>query len=140
MNVIRLFIVIGALGFALHWWENHGASPSQADEASPNGFVSVAMPDGVPDNTVAIMAPLNCPSDAAQRADALASHLTQLGIPNTRSSSYSSSITEPTAEQRAAIERAVSVLNGEIPAVFVNGMGKSNPTAEEVAAEYERTR
>jgi hypothetical protein len=37
------------------------------------------------------------------------------------------------------MERAVDVLKGEIPAVFINGMGKSNPTAEEVAAEYQRT-
>lgn len=140
MNVVRLFLLLGAIGFALHWWRDHGGSSLPVDETSPSGFVSVAMPDGVPQDSVAIIAPVNCPSDAAQRADALANRLTQLGIPNTRTSSYSSSIAAPTAEQNAAIQRSVSVLNGEIPAVFVNGMGKSNPTAEEVAAEYQRTK
>ena len=140
MNVVRLFLVIGAIGFALHWWRDHGASSLAADETSPNGFVSVVMPDGVPQDSVTIIAPVNCPSDAALRADALASRLTQLGIPNTRTSSYSSSISAPTSEQNAEIQRAVSVLNGEIPAVFVNGKGKANPTAAEVAAEYQRTK
>lgn len=34
---------------------------------------------------------------------------------------------------------AAAIMEGEIPAVLINGMGKANPTAEEVAAEYERT-
>lgn len=98
------------------------------------------MPDGAKANTVLILAPVDCPSDAAQRADALSEELARLGIPNIRSSSYSSNITDPTEEQKAGVERAVSVLNGEIPAVFINGMAKANPTVEEVAFEYERTR
>jgi hypothetical protein len=40
----------------------------------------------------------------------------------------------------AASDRAVAILNGEIPAVFINGVGKANPSAEEVLAEFERTR
>ena len=31
------------------------------------------------------------------------------------------------------------LVEGDLPAVLINGMGKSNPTAAEVAAEYERT-
>jgi len=37
------------------------------------------------------------------------------------------------------MKRTQAVLAGEIPAVFINGMGKSNPTADEAAAEYQRT-
>ena len=40
----------------------------------------------------------------------------------------------------AAFKRTSVVMEGEIPAVMMNGMGKSNPTLDEVLAEYERTR
>jgi hypothetical protein len=32
--------------------------------------------------------------------------------------------------------RLNSVMNGELPIVFVNGRGKANPTLEEVIAEF----
>jgi hypothetical protein len=48
-------------------------------------------------------------------------------------------VNKASAEERARIEHTVAVLNGDIPAVFVNGMGKSNPSAEEVAEVYRRT-
>ncbi len=139
MNILKILILIGVLGFAVHMWKNHEARRSLAAHTSPNGFIGVVMPAGVPGNSVVILAPVNCPSDAAQRADALAARLSDLGIPNVRGSSYSVNIDNPTREQDAAMKRAVSVLEGEIPAVFLNGMGKSNPTVEEVVAEYERT-
>lgn len=138
----RLLFIAGLIGFAVFMWNRHNASAVAAQFAqdSPNGFISVIMPDGAAANSVVILAPVNCPSDGAQRADALASQLTGMGIPNVRSSSYTTNITDPSEEQRAAADRAVSVLNGQVPAVFINGMAKSNPTAEEVAAEYERTK
>ena len=139
MKATHLFIVVGAIGFAFHWWNSRGNEAALAQK-SPNGFVSVVMPEGVNKNTVVILAPVNCPSDAAQRADALANELTRLGISNIRSSSYSADIADPTAEQKAGLERAVSILEGEIPVVFINGRGKANPTAEDVVAEYTRTK
>jgi hypothetical protein len=96
------------------------------------------MPDGARPNTVIILAPENCPSEAAQRADSLASRLTEAGISNIRSSSYSTNIADPTKDQQAAVERAVKVLNGEVPAVFVNGMAKANPSFDDVVSEYRR--
>jgi hypothetical protein len=140
VRAIKLLVVAGAIWFAFHWWKGRGSEEAHPAQKSPNGFVSAVMPDGAKANTVLILAPVDCPSDAAQRADALSEELARLGIPNIRSSSYSSNITDPTEEQKAGVERAVSVLNGEIPAVFINGMAKANPTVEEVAFEYERTR
>ena len=98
------------------------------------------MPDGARSNTVIILAPVHCPSDAAQRADALAAYLSDIGIPNVRSSSYRATRDNPTPEQQADVERAITVLDGEIPAVFINGVAKSNPSAEEIVLEYERTK
>jgi hypothetical protein len=135
MGTVKLLLIVCALGFAFHWWNGRGDGLANAP-TSPNGFVSVVMPDGAEANTVVILAPVDCPSDAAQRADALSRELTRLGIRNVRSNSFSANIADPNAKQQAGIERAFAVLNGQIPAVFVNGMGKANPTAAEVVSEY----
>ena len=37
------------------------------------------------------------------------------------------------------LSSSAAIMEGEIPAVLINGMGRANPTAEQVAAEYERT-
>lgn len=140
MSVIRLLIVVAAAGYGYHWWQQHQVTEQTRALTSANGFVSTATPSQAQRNVVLILAPVNCPSEAAQRADALAARLTQQGVPNQRSSNFSLNIDNPNAEQRAAVDRAVVVLNGEIPAVFINGMGKSNPSADEVLAEYRRTR
>lgn len=140
MNFLKLLIVVGLVGYGYHWWDGRSAAESEASLESPSGFVSAAMPNGARPNTVIILAPQNCPSDAAQRADSLASQLTQAGIPNIRSSSYATNIADPTKEQQAAVQRAVNVINGEVPAVFVNGMAKANPTFDDVVSEYQRTR
>lgn len=139
MGFLRILIVIGIVGFAVHWWKDRDVSHDRVAHTSPNGFVSAVMPEGAGPKAVVILAPVNCPSDAAQRADALSARLTELGIPNVRSSSYTASVTDPSDEQRAAMQRSLSVLKGEIPAVFLHGMAKANPTADEVVAEYRRT-
>lgn len=141
MSIVRVLILLGAAGLGWHVWQERRAGEQLAAARSPTtGFVSTAMPSAARTNVVLILAPVNCPSEAAQRADALASELTRRGIPNQRGDSFSLSMNDPSAEERAAGERAVAVLNGEIPAVFINGMGKANPTADEVAAEFSRTR
>lgn len=143
MGFVRLLILLGAAGLGYHLWQEHragGAGVAASAQDSPNGFIPAAMPSSARRNVVLIFAPVDCPSEAAQRADALASELTSRGIPNERSSSFSLTMNDPSAEERAAGERAVAVLRGEIPAVFLNGMGKANPSADEVAAEFHRTR
>ncbi len=140
MNLLRLLIVVGLIGWGYHWWNGRPAASGELAADSPSGFVAAAMPDGARAGTVLILAPQNCPSDAAQRADDLAARLTSAGIPNQRSASFSASATDPTPEQQAAIQRAVAVIQGDVPAVFVDGMAKANPSFDEVVAEYRRTR
>ena len=108
-------------------------------EKSVNGFIEVVMPDNAKEDIVIIFAPPNCPREAGQRARALNERLTQLDIPNVMSSSYSLRFNESSEAFQAKLKRTAAIMEGEIPAVLINGMGKSNPTAEEVAAEYERT-
>jgi hypothetical protein len=52
--------------------------------ADINEFVPVQMPDGSAHDTVLILAAINCPREGARRADAMASRLGELGIPNVR--------------------------------------------------------
>jgi hypothetical protein len=145
MRVLYVLAIIAAAGFARHVWHGHAqrhaelAMAQAQAQPSPNGFVATAMPEGAAADTVLVLAPVNCPSQAARRADALARKLTEMHIPNQRSNRFALRVSNPTPEQRNAMQSATDVLRGEIPAVFINGMGKSNPTAEEVVAEYERT-
>jgi hypothetical protein len=135
MNRLLILGVV-LIGAATYWWNGR----VDMGKPSVNGFIAVTMPDGAAPNTVVIFAPLNCPSDAAQRAAQLSEELTRQGIPNVRSNSFSADLVDPTREQRVGLERAVVVMNGAIPAVFVNGMARANPTADQVAAEYQRTK
>jgi hypothetical protein len=132
---IALIVILGAVRL----WHSHEHAESVRELAAladSDGFVPVQMPDGAARDTVIILAPLNCPSAGAKRADALAARLTALGIPNVRTSLYA--ISAPTQDMQSGIRHAAAIMNGEIPAVMINGKGKANPTAEEVATEYRR--
>lgn len=124
---------------AYRWWDGKRDTDLPA-MANHNGFVAVEMPDGMSRDAVVILAPPNCPSDEAQRAEAIADYLGEQGIPVARKSSMSFAITNPTDEQAAGVDRAVAVFNGGAPAVFINGMAMSNPTPAQAAAEYRRTK
>ena len=139
MRLLKLLLLVACLYGAYHWWNGRTADTAK-DMASPNGFVSVVMPDGAALNTVLILAAPNCPSDQSQHAEALAQDLTEQGIPVARGDSISFDIENPTAEQIAGADRAIAVFKEGAPAVFINGMAMSNPTAAQAAAEYRRTK
>jgi hypothetical protein len=118
-----------------------GCAKSELEKAekSVNGFIEVHMPDNAKPDTVMIFAPPNCPREAGQRARDLSEQLTKLEIPNELTGRYGLRYTDNSEEFRAKLKRTAAIMQGEIPAVLINGMGRSNPTAEQVAAEYERT-
>lgn len=137
MRTLKVLAAIAALAIGVHVWHGrHGLTRDMLALADSNGFVPVQMPDGSARDTVLILAPVNCPSDGAKRADALSSRLRELGIPNIRSSQYS--VSGLTQGNREGVKRAFAVMNGQVPAVMLNGRGKANPTADEVAIEYRR--
>ncbi|GAB2510362.1 hypothetical protein GCM10027084_26920 [Pseudoxanthomonas sangjuensis] len=105
------------------------------DRASPNGFVAIPMPDGMSPSGIVIFAPKNCPSDAAQRARSLAGYLSdhRIGYANADSANYSNLSSQEEAT------KVMSVMNGPIPVVYVNGRAKANPTPEEVVAEFRKS-
>jgi hypothetical protein len=140
---IIVLVVLGLAG-GINWWLKRApADPAQVSipaDIDKGAFIPVEMPGHTPVNTVLVLAPPNCPSERAQRADALVRALQAQGIPVTRGSSVDFSLTNPTAEQRAAVDRTVAVLRQGAPAVFINGMGMSDPSFAQVAAIYEQTR
>ena len=83
--------------------------------------------------------PRNCPSEQAQRTETLIRELARAGIPVVRGDAFSFDVAEPTPEQMAGIDRAVDVFKRGAPAVFVNGMAMSNPSAAQTVAEYRAT-
>lgn len=140
MRLLNILIVLACMFGAYRWWDGKERSRELEAIASQNGFVPVEMPMGAPAHTVLVLAPPNCPSDEAKRAEALVRALTDQGVPVKQDSAMSFEITNPTDEQEAGVERAVAVFNRGAPAVFVNGMGMSNPTAAQTIAEYRKTR
>lgn len=134
---MRLILLLIAAAGALWWWQNRSA-PTDDTPPSPWGFVAVPMPDGAPPDEVIILTPQNCPSELAQRADALFRELRSEGIPVRRSSNYSVNIINPGDADRAALARFDDLARREGPIVPVRGYGKANPRAFEVESEYRR--
>ena len=85
-----------------------------------------------PDRT---LAPRNCPSEQAQRTEALVAELAGQGVSVMRGDSFEFDVADPTREQVAGIDRAIEVFKRGAPAVFVNGMAMSNPTPAQALAE-----
>jgi hypothetical protein len=140
VSFVRSFLITALVGAGgVHLWHVHERAVidrALLASADSNGFVSVVMPPGALPDTVVVLAPLNCPSAQAKRADAMATQLTQMGIPIRRSNNYSATIFN--RDQMPLLTRTNAVWGGEIPIVIINGMAKANPTVDEVTSEIRR--
>lgn len=135
MRVLMILLLACGLYGGYQWWQDR---PGKVDMATvgASDFVQIEMPGGVARNTVLVLAPPNCPSEQAERTDALVRELTRAGIPVKRDSGFDFDVANPTAEQIERIDRTVAVFKRGAPAVFVNGLGMSNPTVEQTIAAY----
>lgn len=139
MNLTKFMVLVAALGGGYHLWNAHQHARLERAllaSANSNGFIEVRMPDAAPPHTVLVFAPMHCPKEGARRADAMARQLSAMGIPNIRTSEYRARGFSP--DEKTLMDRTTAVLGGAIPAVMIDGKGKSNPTIDEVAAEYRR--
>jgi len=96
-----------------------------------NGFVEVPAPDGQDVNTVYVVAAENCPHEEAQRADRLAQALSSnnISVQRTHSVGFSS------LKNQGEADRINTIMNGELPIVFLHSRAKANPSLDEVMAE-----
>lgn len=142
MRLIQLALM-AAVGYgAYDYWSSQRAPSSSAKQAVSSssdpmqvstGFVNLPTPQGYSANSVIVFAPPDCPEAAGLRADEMMRRLAQAGIPAVRASSANFSGSNFTADTVAHIN---SVMAGELPAVFVRGTGKANPSVEETLAQY----
>lgn len=131
--LLILMLLCAAFGAHQLWQKREAARAAAFDTAT---FVPVHMPSGMQRNTVFVLAPPNCPSDQAKRAEALIRELGNAGIPVKRESGIAFDIENPTDEQMRDIDRAIAVFKRGAPAVYVNGLAMSNPSTEQTIAAY----
>ncbi len=111
-----------------------------ADEvrSDPNvRFVAMPTPSGHGGSSVVVFAPANCSKAEGLRADDMMRRLAESGIPASRANSAHFSTDGMTP---GGVQNLNNVMGGALPAVFVNGTGKANPSFDEVAAQYKRTK
>lgn len=135
MNIIKLMLLAGIIGFGWQYW-NKQQGPARAEAAttaSAGGFVPLPTPAGASPKQVLVIAPENCTADGARRADELANDLTRQNIPVLRTHNVNFQFENP---DPGLMQRLNTVMNGDVPIVFVRGRAKANPTLAEVVAEY----
>lgn len=141
MQFSKLLLVLAFIGFAYYQWgpQSRNRAPdavadaADAAGATAHGFVAMPRMDGVRDDRVTVIAAEDCPEAAAQRADGLAAELARQGVPVTRSHSVSFSMD---GSDPGAAQRVMAMMNGELPIVMVRGRAKSNPSVQDVVAEW----
>lgn len=119
---------------------NRSSTVINADDVSsdPNiPFIPMPTPSGHSAAGVVVFAPANCTKAEGLRADEMMRQLEASGIPATRASSANFSGEGITPD---VVKNLNSVMAGALPAVFVNGTGKANPSFAEVAAQYTKTK
>jgi hypothetical protein len=136
MTPLRLLLVLCAMGAGLHFWHQHESAVARSSvmaSADENGFVDLPPAQGQKSDTVYVVAAVNCPHEAAQRADRLARDLAREGIPVIRTNSVNFS---GSGLDDSAIKRLNVVMNEPLPIVFVHGRAKSAATLDDVEAEF----
>ena len=137
MNIVRALILVCVAAGGYNYWKHHhaGSRGSSSPSVAASGeFVSLPPVEGQRPRTVFVVAAENCPHEDAQRADRLAEALSQKGIPVERSHQVQFHFASPPDAE--TMDRINGIMNGPLPAVFVNGRAKSNPSVDEVASEF----
>jgi hypothetical protein len=140
-TVVLFCIALAALGF---WNVRHrravdraaaaDAAVAAAYQPDANGFVAMPAVSNPPSGRVWIIAPVNCPSAEARRADELPSLLFGEGIVSVRTNSVS--LTWDQDPGKVAMDSVNRVMGGAGPIVFVNGRAGNNPGVTAIVAEY----
>jgi len=142
MQKIFLFTCLLVTAIYFFWYQDYKNARDDQLARDTYGFLPVAIPDEVPANTVLLYAPINCPSQEAQHAYMLSQELSQKHIPNVLLNSWTITSTDEYAIgpfKSDKLRRLVNLFDkGKIPAVLINGMAKSDPSADDIAAEFKK--
>lgn len=143
MNILKVLILVGIIGGAYNYVSHRYdiTTPFKSEislEEDENGFTPLPPAAGHSAGTIYVVAARNCPSEVAQRANRLAEDLSREGLPVQRVDSIAISGMSP--NDNATIDRVTQILNGPLPIVFISGRAKTNPTFDEVLAEFKSNR
>ncbi|MFT3867463.1 MAG: hypothetical protein QM715_03085 [Nibricoccus sp.] len=132
MKIALLILVACLIGMSYHCQQKVHARKVVAN-AKPDacGFIPLPPPNDDDPHKVIIWSPLNCPSEAGRKSDALAEALKKAGIPCVQIAQVS--FPGMNSDQLVIIDK---VFTWENPIVFVNMRVKSRPTIDETIAEY----
>jgi hypothetical protein len=137
-QLLKIAIIVAVVVFAYKEWRQQASAPRTAETATAAGartsrFVALPTSNFGRSANVVVLAAEGCSEDAAQRADALTSELSRLGVPVTRAHDIRFEQLDPRVDDVGQIN---AVLNGTLPVVLVRGRARNNPTLDEVLAEY----
>jgi hypothetical protein len=142
MQLVKLVLIAAISYGAYSYWSEQRALKSQSGQGTANaspdapsstaGFINMPTPQGHSAQSVIVFAPPNCPEEAGVRADEMMRRLAQEGIPAVRASSANFS------GENINVAQINSVMAGDLPAVFVHGTGKANPSIEDTIAQYRK--
>jgi hypothetical protein len=136
MKILKLVVLLVLVAVVYREWHRHGSpviGTGDSGAIGDSGFVPLPAPAGADAGRVLIFAPIDCPSEQAQRAGALARALAGQHIAYTRLEQADFDLENPDPGTLARLKR---VMEGKAPIVFVRGRAKADPSFEEVLAEY----
>jgi hypothetical protein len=139
LQLLKIAIVVALAVFAYKEWRKHAPGLRGAEAtavaagARASRFVTLPASNFGRSANVVVLAAEGCSEDAAQRADALTSELSRLGVPVTRAHDIRFEQLDPRVDDVGQIN---AVMNGTLPVVLVRGRARNNPTLDEVLAEY----
>lgn len=157
--IFRLFFAMALVGSAYHYlthrtikvdlqaatapaspqsFATYAAGSSTNGSVSPGfspdtGFVTMPPPRSAKSGTVMVVTPPNCSSEVSRRASRLLDQLLAAGIPCQFTDSVNFTVV---ASKPAEVQRLKNFLSGPSPLVFLQGTACSNPSAQQVIAEY----
>ena len=107
-------------------------APAGKPGAAP-GFVRMPAPKNAPSDKVLVISPPDCPKEAALRTETLLAELRAAGIPCV--SAAQAAFAVPTQAEADSVN---AFMAGPLPLVFIGDLGRANPSAADVIAEYKR--
>lgn len=138
MRILLTIVIIGLAYKGYLYWEERQQMQqfNQAAANSPYGFVSVLPASVDQPRQVLVLAPANCPSDQARRAEQLVAELNRHGIPAKREQSISFHTGTPDNNTKQLIRNTQQVLSSEGPPIIIGRTGKAAASLDEIIGQY----
>jgi len=134
MTILKILLVLVLYAGGYKYYDkqlaaNELAQAKAIEAGSDAGFVRLPPADGHSLATVFVVAPLRCTREEARRAEQLTAGLSRAGVSVQRTNQVSWSGFDP-----SYAENIKSVMDGELPIVFVGGRAKNNPSLGDALA------